>query len=104
MSRFSGTIGYAVVSEVSEGIFKEIFVEKPCKGDVQRQTRRLFDSSEINQNLTVNNVFSIVANPYASANIMAMRYLVWHGQKWKVTNVEAQRPRLILTVGGVYNG
>jgi hypothetical protein len=32
-----------------------------------------------------------------------MLYVEFMGTKWKITNVEVQYPRLILSVGGVYN-
>ena len=32
-----------------------------------------------------------------------MRYVEFMGAKWKISSVEVQYPRLILTVGGVYN-
>jgi hypothetical protein len=32
-----------------------------------------------------------------------MRWLEWKGTKWKVTSVEIERPRMILTIGDVYN-
>ena len=34
----------------------------------------------------------------------SMVYVELMGEKWKVTDVEIQYPRLILSIGGVYNG
>lgn len=51
----------------------------------------------------VSNEFSIVADPFAYANFHSMRFIEYMGAKWKISNVEVQYPRLILTVGGVYN-
>ena len=45
-----------------------------------------------------------MADPYAYDHFFAIKYVKWMGAYWKVTNVEVQRPRLKLTVGGVYNG
>ena len=53
--------------------------------------------------LNVSNEFSIVADPFAYANFHSMRFIEYMGAKWKISNVEVQYPRLILTVGGVYN-
>ena len=60
-------------------------------------------SFSINDNLNISNEFSIIADPFAYENFQNMRYIVFMGAKWKITSVEVQYPRLILTVGGVYN-
>jgi len=69
-----------------------------------RNTRRYESADQVNDNLTIANEISIVADPYAYENFHAMRYVEFMGAKWKISNVEVQRPRLILTIGGVYNG
>ena len=56
----------------------------------------------LNDDLVVNNIISIVADPFANENIHTMKFVRWMGVAWKITNVEIQRPRLILTLGGVY--
>ena len=48
-------------------------------------------------------IASIIADPFAYQNFHAMRYIEWMGAKWKITKVNVQSPRLILSVGGVYN-
>ena len=66
--------------------------------------KRMNQSSDnLNDNLNVSNEFSIVADPFAYANFHSMRFIEYMGAKWKISNVEVQYPRLILTVGGVYN-
>ena len=59
--------------------------------------------TSLNDNLNISNEFSIIADPFAYENFQNMRYIVFMGAKWKITSVEVQYPRLILTVGGVYN-
>ena len=73
-------------------------------GDVIRNTRRLQSADQVNDNVNVSNEISIIADPYANGNFHAMRYVGFMGAKWKITNVEVQYPRLILTIGGVWNG
>ena len=58
----------------------------------------------MNDNVNLANELSIVADPYANEHFFAMRYVELMGAKWKITNVDVQYPRLILTIGGVYNG
>lgn len=104
MGKFYGVIGYAETSETAPGVWTEGITERTYAGDIIRNTRRLQSNENINDDITVNNTFSIVADPYAYQNFHAMRYIKWMGASWKISNVEVQRPRLILTVGGVYNG
>lgn len=104
MAKYSGKIGFVMIRTTAPGVDTEIAVEKHYVGDILRNTRRLENGEGINDNIVVNNQFSIVADAYANENFFAIRYVTWMGARWKVTNVEVQRPRLLLTVGGVYNG
>lgn len=104
MAKFYGVIGYAVTEMTERGIYEERIVETEYIGDVLRNTRRLRDGSKINDDITISNQISIIADPYASNNFHAMRYVEFMGAKWKVSEVEVQYPRLILTLGGLYNG
>ena len=104
MARFYGAIGYAETTETAPGVWTEGITERNYSGDVIRNTRRWQSGENLNDNLTIDNVFSIVSDPYAEQNFHNMRYITWMGASWKITSVEVQRPRLLLTVGGVYNG
>lgn len=104
MAKFYGVIGYAVTEMTERGIYEERIIETEYVGDVLRNTRRLRDGSKINDDITISNQISIIADPYASNNFHAMRYVEFMGAKWKVSEVEVQYPRLILTLGGLYNG
>lgn len=104
MAKFYGVIGYAVTEETEPGIYEERIIEKEHFGDVVRNTRRLSNAAKVNDDITISNQISIVAEPFANNNFHSMRYVSFMGSKWKVTEVEVQYPRLILTLGGVYNG
>lgn len=104
MAKFYGVIGYAVTEKTERGIYEESIVEYEYVGDVIRNTRRLREAAKINDDITISNQISIIADPYASNNFHSMRYVSFMGSKWKVTEVEVQYPRLILTLGGLYNG
>lgn len=104
MPKFYGPIGYAEDKEVRPGVFEEKITERMYSGDVLRNTRRLQSSDQVNDNINVSNEISILADPFANGNFHAMRYVGFMGTRWKITNVEVQYPRLILTIGGVYNG
>ena len=107
MAKFYGQIGYAESHEgtgENEGIWTDTIVEYPYSGDVIRNTRRFENGPSIHDDLKINNQISIVADAYAWDHFHAMKYVKWMGTCWKVTNVEVQRPRLLLTIGDVWNG
>lgn len=104
MARFYGRIGYAEFVETTPGVHEEHITERSYYGDVNRNTRRLESSGHLNDDICVSNEISIVADPYANQNFHMIRYAEFQGIRWKITNVEVRYPRLILTLGGVYNG
>lgn len=105
MARYYGVIGFSDgSSETSPGVWDETIVERPYYGDVVRNTRRLQSGEYLNDNITVTNEISIVSDPYALQNFHAIRYIAWMGTKWKVSSVEVQYPRLILSIGDEYHG
>lgn len=104
MAKFYGVIGFAETEETSPGVWKETITERNYYGDLIRNTRRLQTTDQINDNINIANEISIVSDPYANEHFHSMRYAEFQGAKWKITNVQVQYPRLILTVGGVCNG
>lgn len=104
MAKWYGTIGYVETEEVDPGVWKEQVTERKYSGDVNRNKRMLQTADQLNDNINISNEFSIVSDPYANEHFHSMRYIEFMGAKWKITNVEVQYPRLILTAGGVYNG
>lgn len=105
MAKFYGIVGYAAQSvETEPGLYEDQIVERRYIGDVVRNTRRLVEGSEVNNDLTVETSISILADPYALDHFHTMKYVEWSGARWIVSSVNPQRPRLILRLGGVYNG
>ena len=104
MAKYYGSVGYEDTVEHDSGIFKETITEREYYGDVIRNNRRLENPGEINDSINVSNQISIVADPYAVQNFWKIRYATFMGQKWKVKEVTVEFPRLILTLGGLYNG
>ena len=103
MAKYYGKIGYAETVETEPGVWEENIIERSYFGDFVRNTRHLQSSDNLNDNINISNEISIVSDPYANQNFHTMRYLEWMGAKWKITKVEVSYPRLILTVGGVFN-
>lgn len=104
MAKYYGKIGFAESVESAPGVHVEKIVERNYYGELVRNSRRLQSANQLNDNINISNEISIVADPYADKNFHMMRYIEFMGTKWKISNVEVQPPRLILTVGGVWNG
>lgn len=104
MNKFYGKIGYAISEETVPGVWVEQIVERSYYGDVIRNIRRLQSSENLNDDINVSNEISIVADAFANQNFHSMRYVEYMGTKWKVSSIEVKYPRLILSIGGVYNG
>lgn len=103
MARFYGKIGFSMMKETKPGVWKDEFVEREYYGDLTRSMRKLQTGEGPNDDVNVANQVEIVADPFANENFHAMRYVEMMGAKWKVTDVEVRYPRLVLTIGGVYN-
>ena len=104
MSRWYGTVGYIVTEETSPGVWEEIPIEYKYFGDLSRNHKRFESGDGLNDDITLQNEISIVVDPYALQNFQYIRYVEIMGSFWRVTAVDVQYPRLILSVGGVYNG
>ncbi len=102
--KYYGKIGFRSTSEGKPSVWEEEIVEHSYYGDVIRNTKRFQGSDHINENLDINNQISIVADPFARNHFHEMIYVKWMGAVWKITSVEVQFPRLLLSIGGVYNG
>lgn len=104
MAKFYGLIGYAETAKTAPGVYEDKIVEYPYYGDLIRNTRQLQSVETLNDDINVSNEISIVADPFARENFHRMRYVTFMGAKWKISKVEVGYPRLILTIGGLYNG
>ena len=104
MARFHGRVGYGQQLETSPGVWEDVIVEFLYSGDIVRNSRSFREGENLNNDLSVGNSISIVADAYASEHFFAIRYVEWAGTLWTVADVEVQRPRLLLRLGEVYNG
>lgn len=103
MARFYGVVGYIVTEETSPGVWTERKIERPYFGDLIKRSSRYSPVQTLNDDITISQEVSILADPFAFQNFSRIRYVEFMRTKWKVTNVEIQYPRLILSVGGEYN-
>ena len=105
MAKFFGQVGYADETvEVKPGVWKDIPVERSYYGDVIRNSRKLESDQKVNADISVGNSISIVSDAYAYEHFFAIRYVSWQGALWIVSDVTVEPPRLVLRLGGKYNG
>lgn len=104
MAKYCGNIGFAKSADDGHGVWEEVITEKKYYGDVLRNTRRWSGNDKIVEDITISNQFSILADSFAKSNIGAMKYITYLGERWKIENVDVQYPRLVISVGGIYNG
>lgn len=105
MAKWYGMIGFAKTVNKGDGVFKNEIIEKPYYGDVLRHIENTQTvSDKVNDDITLSNELSIVSDEYAVLNSHFMKYVEFMGTKWKIRKIEVKYPRLILTLGGVYNG
>lgn len=105
MAKYHGKIGFVCPQKVRPGVIENKAIERVYNGDVIRiQKKWDQNSDQVNDDLTLGNQISIVADEYAYNNFASIRYATYMGVSWRITNVTVARPRLVLTLGGVYNG
>lgn len=109
--KYYGKVGYVDTVEQIDpttgkgnGVWKEIAEERFYYGDVLEKGSRYTTGENINNNKTIGNRISIVADSYAYQNFHAIRYAEFMGSFWNVTNATIEHPRITLSLGEVYNG
>lgn len=104
MAKWFGKVGYVTTKETERGIWSTEATERPYSGDLLKNISKWVPSSNLNDNLNIANQISIVADPFAYQNFSSIKYIEFMGAVWEVTSTEVQYPRLILTIGGLWNG
>jgi len=104
MAKFYGAVGYVIANERRPGVFVEEPIEHMYTGDFLRVVSGWRNAEGVNDDISLHNRLSIVADSFAYEHFSQLRYVVINNAAWKVTQIEVSTPRLILTIGGVYNG
>lgn len=104
MNKYYGQIGFSTTVSNVPGVWDEEIVERSYYGDINRNFNRFSNTDKVNGDINISNVISVVADPYAYENFNHMKYITFMNNKWKINSVEVQFPRLIIEVGGLYNG
>jgi hypothetical protein len=104
MAKFSGKVGFVSNTKTAPGIFTNIATERDYKGDILRSAKRWSNEQTINPDLIITNRISIVADRFALSNLDGLKYVILKNKKWSISSFDIEHPRLILNLGGVYNG
>lgn len=104
MTKYSGMMGYVTPVQSSPGVWVNHVIEKKVRGDVIRSITNNLPGDTTADDVTISNRISIVGDPYAFENFFNIKYVKYMRVNWKVINIELARPRIILTLGGVWNG
>jgi len=104
MAKFYGVIGYAIQTETAPGVWEDAIIERNYRGDVILAQQRWQKTEGVSDDLNLDNSISIIADGFVYANLGFIKYVNWHGQKWNIKSLAINRPRLVLQIGGIYNG
>lgn len=104
MARYYGKVGYYTQIEIRPGVWEDAIEERLYYGNVTKDNAKWNRSENLHQDFSVSNVISIVSDPYSDKNVQNIRYIEWMGTLWSVSDIEIERPRLNIRLGGVYNG
>ncbi len=104
MSKFSGTIGIKRDDiETAPGIFESTIEEVEVVGEIRNQVAR-WQGHEQRETVSARHVLSIVTPEDSIIDFTEVVYIIWQGRKWSAVAIQYKRPRVELTLGGLYNG
>lgn len=105
MARFHGKVGFTIyIDDQTTGIADEQVVERTYFGTVTEHRRSWNPSDMVTKDLRLSNQISITADDFAFKHSSAICYCEYMGGLWEVSSIRVVRPRIILNLGGVYNG
>lgn len=104
--KYSGKIGFWHDDvEVRPGVWENGITERGYSGDILRNFQRWNNGENSkNDDLRMNNQISVIADLYLQNNLSSIKYVTFMGTKWKVNSVEIRYPRVLIEIGGVWNG
>lgn len=110
MNRFYGAVGYAIAEEVIDdngnptGVWEDKIIERHYYGETYKRSYKWSSGDQLNDDVNLNMEIKIMADPYSYEHISHIKYVKYMGAKWKVTSASPERPRITLSIGGIYNG
>ena len=93
-----------VQDEIKPSKWVEKAIEKQYYGDILKNNFRWESGSSVNDDINISNRISVIADNYMTSNLQYMKYIEISGAFWKINSIDIQAPRLILEIGGIWNG
>lgn len=104
MARYSGLVGFRTGdAEKAPGVFTQTFVEKRMRGEIVTSRKQYIQGDQVYDDSELSNQISLVGSQFSYENYTNIKYLTYLGRKWKVISVAVEHPRIIVTLGGLYN-
>jgi hypothetical protein len=104
MAKFAGLVGYVTQDESVPGVWSPVENPVMMKGDVIRQSLSRQNDNKVNNDVALNHRVSLLGDAYAFEQYFNIKWIELDGRKWEVSSIELQRPRIIVTIGGLWNG
>jgi len=104
MARFCGKVGYLITEETRPGIWEDNIVERTYRGDIVKNRSTWQSTESVNDDINISSDISILADAFAYQHFSEIKYVEFMGALWRVTSASPERPRITLTLGGLYNG
>jgi hypothetical protein len=104
MAKFSGLVGYVTQEEQVPGVWSPVEKTAMMKGDVIRLSSTYQDNGKVNSDMSLNHRVSLIGDAYAFENYFKLKWVDFNGLRVEINSIEMQRPRIIITLGGVWNG
>lgn len=104
MAKFAGSVGYVTETETNPGVWTSTESIRSMRGDILRTASTTQGTDQINKDPVLQHRISLLGDAYAFANFYNIRWIMFKGVKWDVTLIEVNRPRIVVTLGGRYNG
>ena len=104
MAKWYGVVGYVTTEETEPGVWKQKVTETKCYGDILEGTSRWNSSNKVNDDIDITARISIMGSPFAYQNFSKIKFAEFMDAVWEVKSATPQDHRLILSLGGVWNG
>ena len=105
MAKYCGMLGILSQVETAPSVWEPRVIEKMVYGDIVRDNQNNINkNNQVNDSIKINNQISIIGDPSIYTDLSSLIYVTYAGAKWKITTIEVKPPRLLLSMGEVYNG
>jgi len=110
MTKFAGLVGYVTQEETVPGVWAPVETSIMMRGDIISQSytngngSRISDTGKVNDDITLNHRVSLLGDAYAFDNYFDLKWIQIGGRKLEISSIELRRPRLTVSIGGLWNG